>query len=587
MAVLLAFAAVNAPAAVSGGPPALPGLTTISPARWDATAVRKVMRTFAFGGHATDAQVDLWAAMAPQDAIVQMLNFDEHNLRLSPPDPALRREAMASRPQTLRSLGDYWSSTDPSNLMPSALRRQFTRDARYGPMLTWMLAARVRGGNPFRHRVGFWETNHHLAVSHTSEVSNYQLVRYYDDVLAALARGDSYDEVIATAASSAAIAQQYGHRYNRYIDGVCYCNEDFARELHQLGFGVLGTGDRTYHERVSIKNTAKLLTGMRLTSREAPDDSQAEVPLFGSVGHINAPVPILRTMIGGANMRDDLRDLARFEIRHPESSDALPLMIVQGMADDQLSQGEAQALRRAWRAMPRKDLLRFLRAYAISTHFHSPQRARQLSSLDRFMIFANRFTDSNLEHYRDVVESWRLHLEEGFVPFEPWHEVFGHQTGAEAAASADLFRKYYARASDARFAGSKQSLSGRTRYKDWRALMPPAARHQVRATAEWLWQRFVADGLKNFGLLERGHVYALLTTGRDLGAELRPRAAGTRVMPKDLKSGAGLQWMKRTAARTLPLASRSPESRAAANDRVGAAVAFIIATPFMLAEEGR
>ncbi|MBX9607227.1 MAG: DUF1800 family protein [Gammaproteobacteria bacterium] len=587
IAALLAVAAIGTQAAVSGEPPALPGLTTVSPARWDATAVRKVMRTFAFGGQASDAQVDLWAAMAPQDAIVQMLTFDEHNLRLSPPDPVLRREAMASRPQTLRALGDYWSSADQSNLMPGRLRRQFTREARYGPMLTWMLAARVRGGNPFRHRVGFWETNFHLAVNHAGSVSNYQVVRYYDDVMAALRRGESYDKVIATAASSAAIAQQYGHRYNRYIDGVCYCNEDFARELHQLGFGVLGTGDRAYHELVSVKNTAKVLTGMRLTSREAPDETQAEIPTYSRVGHIDAPVPILRTMVGGSNMQDDLRELARFEIDYPESSDALPLMIVQGMADDQISPGEAQALRRAWRAMPRKDLLRFLRVYAISTHFHSPQRTRQLSSLDRFMIFANRFTDSNLENYGDVVESWRLHLEEGVIPFEPWHEVFGHQTGPEAAASADLFRKHYARASDAHFAGSKQSMKGHTRYKDWRALMPHATRYEVRATAEWLWQRFIADGLKNFGPLERGHVYALLATGRDLGAVLRPNAANTRVTPEDLASGAGLEWMTRTASRTLALASRSPDARATANDRIGAAVAFIIATPFMLAEEGR
>ena len=48
IALRLAIAAASPQAAVSGGPPALPGLTTVSPARWDATAVRKVMRTFGF-----------------------------------------------------------------------------------------------------------------------------------------------------------------------------------------------------------------------------------------------------------------------------------------------------------------------------------------------------------------------------------------------------------------------------------------------------------------------------------------------------------------------------------------------------------
>ena len=252
MATLLLHCAGAASAAVTGQPATLPGLTVISDARWTATAVRKVLHTFAFGGHATDAQIDAWAAMKPQAAILQMLSFDEHNLTLSPADKKLPKEAMEVRPQSLRALGNLWATNNRANMIPRDSREEYARSSWHGAMMTWSLAARVRGGNPFRHRIGYWETNFHLAVNHGRGVSNYQLVRYYDDVMASLARGDSYDAVTATSSLSAAIGQHYGHRDNRYYDDECYCNEDFAREFHQLGFGILGNGDTLYHERVKL-----------------------------------------------------------------------------------------------------------------------------------------------------------------------------------------------------------------------------------------------------------------------------------------------------------------------------------------------
>jgi len=47
---------------------------------WNETAVRHVLRTFAFGGLGVqDTQITQWAAMSPQDAIKEILNFDESN----------------------------------------------------------------------------------------------------------------------------------------------------------------------------------------------------------------------------------------------------------------------------------------------------------------------------------------------------------------------------------------------------------------------------------------------------------------------------------------------------------------------------
>ena len=173
---LLHFAAATL-AAVAGEPPTLPGLNVVSKSRWTPTAVRKVLRTFAFGSQATDAQIETWAAMTPQAAIVEMLTFAEHNLRLSPPDKKLAKEGLEKRRQTLRALGNFWASGNAANMIPADDRENYARATYDGAMLTWSMAARVRGGNPFRHRIGYWETNFHLAVNHERGVSNYQLVR--------------------------------------------------------------------------------------------------------------------------------------------------------------------------------------------------------------------------------------------------------------------------------------------------------------------------------------------------------------------------------------------------------------------------
>jgi len=480
-----------------------------------------------------------------------------------------------------------WGLNNAANMLEPEDREDYLRSSWHGAMLTWSLAARVRGGNPFRHRIGYWETNFHLAVSHARGVSNYQLVSYYDDVMASLQRGDSYDAVIATASLSAAIGHHYGHRDNRYYANECYCNEDFAREFHQLGFGILGVGDQLYHERITIKNTAAALTGMYFVSREAPSEWEAEKVVFGSDGHVPSAVRILHRSIAGANASEKIRALARVDIRYKESLDNLPVMIVQSIADDNISFKEARALREAWASMPSKDLLRFLRAYAISTTFHSSQRVKQFTSLERHMVIANRFADTNREQYHDVPEIWRLYWEEEVIPFEPWHEVFGHQNGPEAAASAELFRKNYKRATEASFSYSVEDFNGASRAKDWRLLMPRGEAYTVGAGAEWLWQRFIADGLKNFGPLERAHLYALLAYGRDLAAVLHPRFPDTAVTLAELNAPAGKAWLAKVSAARLPLDSKDADIRERTNDRMGAALDFIIATPFMLAEEGR
>lgn len=132
---------------VFAAPPAkirLPGLTTVSDAAWNDTAVRQVLHTFAFGSHATDAQLAAWARLPPQTAIVEMLSFGQHNLLLSPPVPTLATEHLEQRSNTLRSLGNFFSSDKPGNRIPVDQRTNYTRGDWRGAFLTWSMAARAR-----------------------------------------------------------------------------------------------------------------------------------------------------------------------------------------------------------------------------------------------------------------------------------------------------------------------------------------------------------------------------------------------------------------------------------------------------------
>ena len=79
----------------------------------------------------------------------------------------------------------------------------------------------------------------------------------------------------------------------------------------------------------------------------------------------------------------------------------------------------------------------------------------------------------------------------------------------------------------------------------------------------------------------------VLSYGRDLSAVLHPQFPATAVTLTELQRGAGKAWLANIGATRLALASTDAQIRVRTNNRIGAAVDFIIATPFMLAEEGR
>ena len=84
-------------------------------------------------------------------------------------------------------------------------------------------------------------------------------------------------------------------------------------------------------------------------------------------------------------------------------------------------------------AQPTKNLLDFLRSYAISTTFHDASRIKYWTSIDRNLIASNRVTLSSGEAYAVFYDARYLASGEGVQMFRPVYNVFGAQTGLMAA----------------------------------------------------------------------------------------------------------------------------------------------------------
>jgi hypothetical protein len=106
--------------------------------------------------------------------------------------------------------------------------------------------------------------------------------------------------------------------------------------------------------------------------------------------------------------------------------------------------------------------------------------------------------------------------------------------------------------------------------------------------AEWLWQRFIADGLKNFGTLERAYVYALLATDSDFNEQAAPDDEDHVFTSQELETSADLvALISNLGSRTMALDSSDAGNRKKAHERLGQAINFIAGTPYVFAEEGR
>lgn len=149
-------------------PPCTGGFTpafsakTILQADWNETAVRKVMHAFAYGGFATDQQVQAWASMSPECAIQEILTFQNTNDLISPAGTNVTYDNIEAHLETtegdatLEALQDFWASTDTLNptVNPSVYSELNANDRLNIPALkeTWISATNKRGINPFRQK---------------------------------------------------------------------------------------------------------------------------------------------------------------------------------------------------------------------------------------------------------------------------------------------------------------------------------------------------------------------------------------------------------------------------------------------------
>jgi hypothetical protein len=613
LAAIFAVATLAVPTAANAQ-----GFTTLSGAEWDEGAVRRVLRVFAYGGAATDAQITAWAAMLPTDAVEEMLHFEPTNPLLSPIEDNTSNYA-----GSLAELQAFWSAAGPDN--PTCadditdFRETNTQPdgdivlRNLGLQNTWIAAVRAKGLNPFWHRVGFWLVNYQMAVNlHDTEPP---LLRdHYDRSLDALQRHVPYHEMLAIGASSAAVAREYGHRSNTYNNntGVFKGNDDFAREFHQLFFRINGvTEDPDYHENTTIEKTAWTLTGMQIDKTPGAYGTNLAsewwvAPLIFT-DHVDASGRNLRNMtrhfagvpeilhqpIAGATAEEKLFAIAAVAGQHPESLDNLPVSIINFFADDNLTDAKVADIRAEWRAVAGQedDFLHFLQAYATSTIFHNADTYKYFTAFDRNMTLYNLNTVDNAEVYGNSFTPRATMLLQGAEVFVPLHDVFGGQTSLNAASNPNLFKEAYNNSVNYPNRVSKYSEACRdadgntidTWRKDWGKLIPVNAQddHRVADVGDWLWKRFVGDGGINYGPLERAHVNALLATGYDLGYLVDPDNPNASYSAQELLVEPLASILTANEMTLLDLTNATNSIRRDANLRVGLAINFISVMPYM------
>ncbi len=563
------------------------GFQTISNANWDEGAVRRVLHTFAYGGQTNEAMIIKLAKMSPQAAIKKMLTFGKSNGSISKRAKIDSIKLAKKTNGSLRGLGEFWSSDDPDNDVPENKRYKYSvaLGTNVRPAELWLRATVSHGLNPFRQKVGLWETNYHMAVNLKSSVNAQQMLTYYDDVVKSLGNTKrAYHKTLTTAATSAAVAEQYGHRKNVYKNDECLCNEDFAREYFQLFFGILGEEDPDYHEEITIKNTAKALTDMKIEN--VSGQGRVDYVTFGTEFHTPGTLDILYSLNKGRNALKRIKKLSKVAMYYHESRNNLPIIIIRGLADDNLSDADIAEIRAAWSSMETKNLLSFLRAYAISTQFHNASRVKYLTSIDRRMLINTQFILNNAEIDRYYLPAY-LRDEQAY-PFEPVHNVFGGQTGKAAANSSDIFRAHYNSVTEKNYVFTK--VAADTWRKDWASVLSKklSTKYQVDKIGEFLWDRFIGDGLKNYGTLERSYVNSLLASGKDLAYFIDDNDLDRIFTTEELETDANLiSLLDDLASTKMALKSKDDKERQAANRNIGLAVSFILGTPYLFAREGR
>ncbi len=594
-------------------------LSTVKSKDWNEAYVRRVLAAFAYGGLATEAQIETWGGMKPAQAVSEMLTFGAVNSKLSPPDP---NDDTSLHCGSLAGLQAFWSSDDPGNMMKYVDRTRYAVLSSGGSLSTinlqrtWTKAISTRGCNQFLHKMALYITNYHASI--TVHKTRAGLIRdYYDEVMAELSAGGDFIDVMTVAATDAALARAYGHQYSTYRDStnVFSGTDDFAREFHQLLFRINGTTEETaYHEDVTIEHSAWMLAGMNV-DRDAsaygssnsgdwyigPIDFSNHADPYGRTlnnttnhyfGGQNSCLEILHAVICGDTAAEKITALTPVAAAHPESMENVPVTMIDFFADDNLDAEKIAEIRGSW-AEANFNILAFMRDYAASTAFHNASTFKYHTAFDRNLLTQNANTLDNEEVFgREYYDSpYSRMAKQGAEVFEPAHDVFGGQTGFQAANNRYIFRDaYWQNVRSSYFlydiSDTYTLESGGTVIiwqKDWSSVIPLNGndKHVVAEVAEWLWNHFIGDDGKNLDPIARAQVHALLAVGRDFGYVVNSASPDIVYSSNDITNGPAALTDQAIAIKLMDLTTTT------GNDRVGMAVNFISMTPYAFAMEGQ
>ncbi|MDH5646991.1 MAG: DUF1800 family protein [Candidatus Heimdallarchaeota archaeon] len=615
--------------------------TQVDDVTWDKAAVRNVINTFAYGGFATDAQITAWADMSPDLAIQEILTFSPTNDKLSPPgtDPVFDNvrnylyDPVTGADRTLKTLQTLWGTDSAENPTPSNSTTNFniiesdmTDLNAYSLPRTWLASINKRGLNPFRQKIGFWLTNYHMSVHLSAVGANPVLIRtLYDESMDLLGQGVDFWEILANGSASSAVAYQYGHMNSTYNNntGIFKGNDDFAREFHQLFFGILGVNPanpddaayKAYYEDVTVENTALMLTGMRLeyssnyyntVSRGYSHDyirfedfisqymldhgyNESQSTIRNITYHHAGNLEILGFPISGITARDKINLLAAVANDNPESIRNLPVKIIAHFADDRIDPESTNNplltdIREAW-VSTGKNLLAFLRKYATSTAFHDVERYKYLTSIDRIVTVMMKTTVDNEESYlNQMYDSYRNRMsKQGGDLFQPAHFVFGGQTSLDAANNPNVFKDAYNANVKEQYLVTKYVDNNTGWLKDWAKLIPADINGQHRAgdVSRFLWNHYIGDELANYGSQEHAYITALLANRSDF-VSATTLLSEEGYTTSDLQSDPELfDLIQANENKVIDL------SNSYYKYNIGMAINFITATPFMFVQEGR
>jgi hypothetical protein len=306
---------------------------------------------------------------------------------------------------------------------------------------------------------------------------------------------------------------------------------------------------------------------------------------------------ILHSNICGTTAGEKIAALTQVAAIHPESMANVPVYIVDFFADDNLDATKTSALRSAWAAAG-FDLLAFMRAYAISTTFHNSSTFKYRSAFDRNLVLQNAHILDNKENFsREYYDSpFARMAEQGAEVFEPAHDVFGGQTGFQAANNRYIFKDafwvnvdnptFFDDFSDTYTLQAGAAAPVLVWEKNWGSVIPlnNSGKHLAGEVATWLWNRFIGDGGKNFDVIARAQVQAMLAQGRDFAYLMDPALPDANYSTSDItKKNSKASALNKANAQAVMTGLSASDF----NKRVGLAINFISMLPYSFAMEGQ